>query len=158
VQDAFVRAHRQMHQFEARAHVATWLYRIAFNCAVDHRRRRRIREVPGGTAVLDGHADARAPGADDLVYATEIGARVQAALGTLSPQERAAFLLRHQEGGSIEDVCRALHVNTSAAKHAVFRAVKKMRAALRPLAGTAAGQGAGQGPSSPWTDTPPKTS
>lgn len=157
VQDAFVRAHRQMHQFEARAHVATWLYRIAFNCAVDHLRRRRIREVPSDTAVMD-HADTRHPGADELVYASEIGARVQSALGTLSPQERAAFLLRHEQGGSIEDICRALHVNTNAAKHAVFRAVKKMRAALRPVAGTAAGPKAGQESSSSWTDTRRKTS
>jgi RNA polymerase sigma-70 factor (ECF subfamily) len=158
VQDAFVRAHRQMHQFEARAHVATWLYRIAFNCAVDHLRRRRTREVPDDTAALDGRADARHPGADDLVYATEIGARVQAALGTLSPQERAAFLLRHEQGGSIEDICRALHVNTNAAKHAVFRAVKKMRAALRPFVAATAGPEAGKGPSSSWTDTRRKTS
>jgi RNA polymerase sigma-70 factor (ECF subfamily) len=158
VQDAFVRAHRQMHQFEARAHVATWLYRIAFNCAVDHLRRRRTREVPGEAAVIDGHVDARRPGADELVYASEIGARVQAALGTLSTQERAAFLLRHEQGGSIEDVCRALNVNTNAAKHAVFRAVKKMRAALRPFVTAAAGPKAGQRPSSSWTDTQRKTS
>jgi RNA polymerase sigma-70 factor (ECF subfamily) len=158
VQDAFVRAHRQMHRFEARAQVATWLHRIAFNCAVDHLRRRRVREVPGQPAVIDGHVDTRHPGADALVYANEIGARVQAALGTLSAQERAAFLLRHEQGGSIEDVCHALHVNTNAAKHAVFRAVKKMRAALRPFAAAAAGPEAGEEPSSSWTDTRRKTS
>jgi RNA polymerase sigma-70 factor (ECF subfamily) len=70
---------------------------------------------------------------DDLVYAGEIGARVQDALNGLSEQERAAFLMRHYHGCSIEEICSALDVKSNAAKHSIFRAVKKMRAALRPL-------------------------
>jgi RNA polymerase sigma-70 factor (ECF subfamily) len=58
---------------------------------------------------------------------------VQAALGSLSPLERAAFTLRHHEGRSIEEISRTLGLGTSAAKHSVFRAVKKLRAALSPL-------------------------
>ena len=70
---------------------------------------------------------------DDLVYAGQIGERVQAALGELSPQERAAFLMRHYQGCSIEEICQALGLKTNAAKHSIFRAVKKMRVALQPL-------------------------
>jgi RNA polymerase sigma-70 factor (ECF subfamily) len=42
-------------------------------------------------------------------------------------------VLRHWEGRSIDEIGRALGLQTSAAKHAVFRAVKKVRAALEPL-------------------------
>ena len=41
VQEAFVRAYRQLSRFEARSNFATWLYRIAFNCAIDYMRARR---------------------------------------------------------------------------------------------------------------------
>lgn len=70
---------------------------------------------------------------DDMVYAGEIGERVQAALSGLSPQERAAFLMRHYHGCSIEEICASLGLKTNAAKHSIFRAVKKMRVALKPL-------------------------
>jgi len=51
----------------------------------------------------------------------------------LPAQERAAFVMRHYHECSIDEISRTLDLQTSAAKHAVFRAVRKMRAALRPL-------------------------
>jgi len=47
--------------------------------------------------------------------------------------ERSAFVLRHFEGMSIEEVGQVLGLQTSAAKHSIFRAVRKMRVALEPL-------------------------
>ena len=70
---------------------------------------------------------------EDLVFAGEVGARLQQALSSLSAQERAAFLMRHYHGYSIEEICGALELKTNAAKHSIFRAVRKMRVALRPL-------------------------
>ena len=60
-------------------------------------------------------------------------------LDELTPQERAAFTLRHREGRSIEEIGRTLGLQRSAAKHAVFRAVKKLRVALEPLRDSQAG-------------------
>jgi RNA polymerase sigma-70 factor (ECF subfamily) len=51
----------------------------------------------------------------------------------LSPMERAAFMLRHLEGQSIEEISRALGLKANATKHSIFRAVKKMRNALEPF-------------------------
>ena len=72
----------------------------------------------------------------------EIARRVREGLGTLSEMERAAFVLRHFEGQSIEDIGRALGLKTSATKHSIFRAVQKMRVSL---AAAPAGAGAQQG-------------
>lgn len=134
VQETFIRAHRQLDRFEARSNFGTWLYRIGFNCAVDYVRSRTVREVPEGLDVLEQRQPASTvPAADDLVYATEIGSQVRAALDDLSAQERAAFVMRHYQGCSIEEICSTLELKTNAAKHAVFRAVKKMRVALEPF-------------------------
>jgi RNA polymerase sigma-70 factor (ECF subfamily) len=134
VQETFVRAYRQLSRFEARANFSTWLYRIGFNCAIDYMRARPHREsgeAPDTLERLSGPSGG--PAIDDLVYAGEIGERVQTALNALSEQERAAFLMRHYHGHSIEEICHALDLKTNAAKHSIFRAVRKMRVALRPL-------------------------
>ena len=54
-------------------------------------------------------------------------------MSTLSQMERAAFMLRHFEGQSIDEISRALGLKTNATKHSIFRAVKKMRNVLGPL-------------------------
>ena len=134
VQETFVRAYRQLGRFESRSNFATWLYRIGFNCAIDYMRARPHRESAETHDVLDRRPNDRpAPSMDDLVFAGEISEKVQQALTDLSAQERAAFLMRHYHGCTIEEICKALDLKSNAAKHSIFRAVKKMRSALRPL-------------------------
>jgi len=134
VQETFVRAYRQLARFEARANFGTWLYRIGFNCSIDHLRNRNDRETRQPQETLDRLAPAASgPTSEDLVFAGEIGERVQQALNALSEQERAAFLMRHYHGCSIDEICHALGLRTNAAKHSIFRAVKKMRTELQPL-------------------------
>jgi RNA polymerase sigma-70 factor (ECF subfamily) len=136
VQESFLRAFRQLARFESRANFATWLHRIVVNCSMDVMRARQARRD-----------QSRADSLDDVVYAlpaqgaspermagsAEIQRRVSASLECLTPLERAAFTLRHYEGRSIEEIGRTLDLQTSAAKHSVFRAVRKLRAALAPL-------------------------
>jgi RNA polymerase sigma-70 factor (ECF subfamily) len=57
--------------------------------------------------------------------------RIRVAMGGLTGQERAAFVMRHFEGLSIEEIGTALDLGASAAKHSIFRAVRKLRAALQ---------------------------
>ena len=134
VQETFVRAYRQLDRFESRANFSTWLYRIGFNCAIDYVRARRHREVASAPEVLSEMAPASPePSTEDIVYGGQISARVQEVLSELTDQERAAFVMRHFHGCSVHEICASLEIGPNAAKHAVFRAVKKMRAALRPL-------------------------
>jgi RNA polymerase sigma-70 factor (ECF subfamily) len=137
VQDSFLRAYRQLGRFESRAHFGTWLHRIVANCSVDLLRARRSRQDQRGEdldALIEPPA-ADGPGPERLARSAEIKRLVAAALGDLSPLERAAFTLRHYEGRSIAEISQTLGLNTSAAKHSVFRAVRKLRAALAPIRG-----------------------
>jgi RNA polymerase sigma-70 factor, ECF subfamily len=139
VQETFLRAYRQLGRFESRANFGTWLHRIAVNCSIDLIRSRRHRETGHDASdleLLGAELDARgADGAspERLMLSTEVQDRVSAAMGGLSEMERAAFTLRHFEGRSIEEISGALGLKTNAAKHSIFRAVKKMRIALEPL-------------------------
>ena len=138
VQESFLRAYRQLGRFESRANFGTWLYRIVANCSVDLMRARQARHDQTRSESLDEAMTLPAgeePGPERLARSAEIAARVRTALGGLSPLERAAFTLRHYEGRSIDEISRALGLGMSAAKHSVFRAVKKLRIALEPLRG-----------------------
>jgi RNA polymerase sigma-70 factor (ECF subfamily) len=138
VQETFLKAYRQLGRFESRANFSTWLHRIAVNCSIDLIRARPHREAGHDAADLDdlGAADPgqpAQPSPERLMLSTEVQDRVGAAMSALSPRERAAFVLRHFEGHSIEDISRSLGMKTNATKHSVFRAVRKMRAALEPF-------------------------
>jgi RNA polymerase sigma-70 factor (ECF subfamily) len=137
VQESFLRAYRQLGRFESRANFGTWLYRIVSNCCVDLMRSKQARhDQVRGDSLDDGAMElpaADVPGPDRMAQSAEIESRVQRALRELSPLERAAFTLRHYEGRSIDEISATLGLGTSAAKHSVFRAVKKLRIALAPL-------------------------
>jgi RNA polymerase sigma-70 factor (ECF subfamily) len=137
VQETFLRAHRQLGRFESRANFGTWLHRIAVNCSIDLIRARKHQESGADAADLE-HYEAVAedrvdPSPERLMLSTEVQDRVGAAMASLSHMERAAFVLRHFEGQSIEEISRSLGLKANAAKHSVFRAVRKMRVALEPF-------------------------
>jgi RNA polymerase sigma-70 factor (ECF subfamily) len=141
VQETFLKAFRQLARFESRSSFGTWLYRITVNCSHDLMRQR---PRAGTRTPLDDPEQARSlqlvdasAAADPMRELTrrQIDQRVRAAMSELSAQERSAFVMRHYEGLSIEEIGRVLDLRTSAAKHSIFRAVKKLRRLLEPVAG-----------------------
>jgi RNA polymerase sigma-70 factor (ECF subfamily) len=140
VQEAFFKAYRRLDQFESRANFGSWLYRIAANCAFDVLRARVRREeqplvrqdAEGGLEAVDPATSE--PAADRLVLSKEVRRRLDVAMARLSALERSAFVLRHFEDMSIREIGTVLGLDASAAKHSVFRAVRKLREALEPLA------------------------
>ena len=144
VQETFLRAYRNLGRFEERANFGTWLYRIAINCSHDlrrsrqrHQENREHRDVENQESadVLDQIA-ADVPQPDRVVFSSEVRRNVAAALEEMGPLERAAFVLRHFEGYSIEEISQTLGLRESAAKNNIFRAVRKLRQALQPVVGT----------------------
>jgi RNA polymerase sigma-70 factor, ECF subfamily len=142
VQETFLRAYRQLDKYEARSSFSTWLYRIASNYSLDLIRTRkrhedkRERGKPDERDILQT-IPVNAPGPDRIAHSNQVQARVNEALDELSDQERTAFVLRHFEGMSIEEIGSVLGTSTNATKHSIFRAVQKLRRSLEPLVGTA---------------------
>ena len=134
VQEALLNAFRHLAEFDGRAAFSTWLYRIAVNAALVQVRKRRHLELPwpeneeGEDTLLDA-ADS-APTPDRHAVSSEIRRDVEAELSRMTPIERTAFVLRHQEGRSLQEISAVLSLNVGASKQAIFRAVRKLRAAL----------------------------
>jgi len=140
VQETFLRAYRQMARFEERANFGTWVHRIAVNCALDLLRSRgRIERHTGGDPEeAEMTAASSDPQQDRLLLSAELRDQVAAAMERLSGNERTAFVLRHFEGMPVEEIGKILGIQVNAAKHTIFRAVRKLREALEPFARSSA--------------------
>lgn len=143
VQETMLRAYRRLDRFESRSNFGTWLYRIAVNCSLDLMRKRRPEKTQRQLAKGDESemqdpldtAVSNEPGPDRLALSGELGEQVKVAMMMLSPVERTAFVMRHFEGNSIEEIGETLGLGAGATKNSVFRAVQKLRQHLAPLVG-----------------------
>lgn len=138
VQETFLRGYQKLADFEGRSSLATWFYRIASNCALDMVTKKKVNAQSRVAEEADPEegevqvADIKA-GPERLLLSREIEARQQAAMESLTATERTAFVLRHMEDRSTEEIAAALSIAPNAAKQAVFRAVQKLRRQLAPL-------------------------
>jgi RNA polymerase sigma-70 factor (ECF subfamily) len=137
VQEAFIKAYRSLDRFEDRSLVGSWLYRITSNCAFDLLRARQRRErlvqddePEDDTVAVFPSTD---PDPERLAASADVRRRIDVALARMSARERSAFVLRHFEGWSLEEIGQALGQDTSATKQSVLRAVRKVRQVLAPL-------------------------
>jgi len=140
VQEALFNAWKHIGEFDGRSSFKTWLHRIAVNAALEQMRRNARHEtVDVATEAGDESDDfllqrpSDDPGPEQQTLGEEIGRHVEDHLGRMTVIERTAFVLRHAEGHSIEEIAQTMSMNVSASKQAIFRAVRKLRGALQPL-------------------------
>ena len=142
VQESFLRAYQKLKQFAGNANFGTWVYRIAANYAIDRLRQRNSeesrRENPGKAGENSLEVDPlsqvqdMAPSPERLAGSAQLADRIRTALAELSPAERTAIVMRHWDGCGIEEIAAVLKSNSNATKNTVFRAVQKLRRALKP--------------------------
>ncbi len=131
LQETYLKAFNNLSEFRGESSPMTWLYRIAFNKALDQRRQfKRAPFVKTDPETLPHQA------ATDNPHATleqrNLNSLVHEALTRLSPMERAAFVLRHYQGCSIADAAQVLDVAEGTVKSLHFRAIQKLRDAIAP--------------------------
>ena len=126
VQEAYVKAYRSLldGQFDRRAKVETWLYRIVVNATIDARRKRTRRvpaiEVEEETA---GPAQEGASTQEARLALTELADW----LGDLPPDQQAALVLKAVEGRESVEIAEILGCSEGAVEQRLVRA----RATLR---------------------------
>ena len=121
-QDVFVRIYNAAPRYEASARFSTWILGIAHNLALNDlaRARRRYEHAPGDLEAL-AVADP-APGADERLEAARTGVRLERALLKLPERQRAALLLRSEQGLGYEEIAAALATSVSSVKSLIHRA------------------------------------
>jgi RNA polymerase sigma-70 factor (ECF subfamily) len=116
----------------------TWAFTIAHNLAVD-RLRTSGREVviasqdEGDDPLdwLEGALDASHPSSEDEAFWRAAGHQLLHCLDELPEVQRAAFLLHHEDGASVEEMARSLGLPFETAKSRLRYALKKLRACMK---------------------------
>jgi RNA polymerase sigma-70 factor (ECF subfamily) len=91
VQEAFLHAYRALHRFMPDQAFGAWLHRIVANAALDITRRRKVRDA-------DELPETVASPFRDPAESSELRRRLQEALETLPPRQRAVIVLHDVEG------------------------------------------------------------
>ena len=132
-QDAFLSLYRHGKRFRGEARFSTFVYRVAANAALNHRRsqgRVRARSQELGRQQAGGAALPSAPrDPEDSAAGAEVQQAVQEALTKLPFDLRIAVVLADLEGQSGRDIAQALQIPEGTVKSRIHRG----RAALRTL-------------------------
>ncbi len=130
VQEAFLSADQNLASFKGDSLFFTWLYRIAVNTAISHKRKQRVSlSIDGhnGEAIIDplDPSESNRPG-----YALEQAEqerRIQQALSRLSPEHRAVLVMKDIEGQKYETMAETLGVPVGTIRSRLHRARLELR-------------------------------
>lgn len=127
VQDTFLRLIERLDQFEGRANLGTWLYRISYNLSID-----RLRKRKPDLVLVDEPEDGRLPTPvhlvdwdqwpEQMLTDAEVTTELDKAIAALPEKFRVVFVLREIEGLTTEETANITGLTRSAAKVRLHRA------------------------------------
>jgi RNA polymerase sigma-70 factor (ECF subfamily) len=145
LQDTFVRVYRKLGSFRGEARFSTWLFRVATNCALMARRRRRRQRAESLEDYLPAfdragrHArdvdHGRAARADEILDRRRLASALRSALERLPDAYRTALVLKDLEEIPTRDVAGVLGITEAAVRQRAHRARLMMRGFLSHLVG-----------------------
>lgn len=122
-QEAFLTAFKALSTFRADSKFSTWLYRIGANKCKDWLRAKRPGKGPADLDIdeaLDTHiAEMRTP--ERLLSQQQVAQELEQAIARLPTLYREAFVLKHVEGLSYEEMQAVLGVSTDTLKMRVYK-------------------------------------
>ena len=125
-QEVFVRIYKARERYEPRATFSTWLFGIAHNLALNELDRAyRTRERPLEAGHEARQVDER-PSAEEELTAKHTAARLQRALDGLPERQRAALVLRTDQGLGYEEIADTLGTSVSSVKSLLHRARERL--------------------------------
>jgi RNA polymerase sigma-70 factor (ECF subfamily) len=127
VQSAFIKAHRNLRKCRDPERVGAWLFRIGANACKDFLKSKRVTipfdQMPG---LLSNDGD---PERDAEMG--RVRGEIERALQSLPVEQREAFLMKHVEGWSYDEMSETLDVSVPALKMRVHRAREELQVLLQ---------------------------
>lgn len=134
VQEVFIKVYNSLGTYRAEYRFSTWIYRIAYNTAIDHIRRRRSNEYSIETEGRDGsyqlEIESPAPSPEEEQVVAEQRGEIDAVIRCLPAAYRELILLRHTQDLSYEEMAEITQLPLGTVKNRLFRAREMMRELL----------------------------
>ncbi len=125
VQEAYVKAHAALlaGEFDQKAKLETWLYRIAVNGSIDAKRKKKRAPIPSDT-VMDGVMDEGAQGSAEAIVALR---ELEVWMRDLPEDQQAVLVMKSMEGLETKEIAEIMNCSEGSVEQRLVRA----RAALR---------------------------
>ena len=135
-QEAFLKTLEAISSFRYQSAFYTWLFRVAVNVTISHRRRRQRRQTISLDDAGVGHQArglVREMGdADHQRDVTELNHELVQAMQGLDDDHRAVLVLRDIEGFDYKQISEILEIPQGTVKSRLFRSRMAMREAIQP--------------------------
>jgi RNA polymerase sigma-70 factor, ECF subfamily len=134
-QMVFLRVWKEIHRYDDRFSLNTWLYRIATNLAIDFLRSSRSRERAHGATLhlVREREESTADGATRSAEDRELARLFEIVSGKLSEKQKAAFVLREMEDCDTRDIAEILGCGESTVRNHLFNARRILRKEIARL-------------------------
>jgi RNA polymerase sigma-70 factor (ECF subfamily) len=141
-QESFLKAWKSIGRFRAQSSFYTWIYRIVMNVTIDWLRKKQVK---GGGAEFDDAVQLReidpasktVPKTAALPHQAmereEIRARIEKAIGQLSPEHRAVILMKEIDEMQYHEIAEALGCSIGTVMSRLFYARKKLQSLLKDV-------------------------
>ncbi len=130
VQEVFVKLYHKLSSFDFKAKFSTWHYSIAVNCAIDMQRKLARHQNSLGEEHIEQQPTLESSEPEQQQHGRNLRQLTNRALEKLSPEVRVAFVLKHFEERTIDEISEILEVNPNTVKNRIFRGVARLRELL----------------------------
>ena len=124
-QETYLRVFRNIHQFDGRCGIMTWVHRIALNEGLQFLRRKKLH--PRAVPEVDEEASS-----DSGITATDARLDIEQALAQLSESDRSLIVLRHMQGLTYAQMEEVLEKPPGTIASGLNRARQALRELLEP--------------------------
>jgi RNA polymerase sigma-70 factor, ECF subfamily len=130
VQETFLRVYRAARRFEPRARVSSWIFRIAYNLALNEIKR-RCRFLTFSEEASEATAGTMAGNPFEAAGLGEMREEIATAMAELPENQRAALLLRVDEGMSYREIGDVMGLSAAGVESLIFRARRRLKDTLK---------------------------
>lgn len=137
-QEIFMKAFKALGRFRKKSSFYTWLYSIAINVCIDHGRKNKrhlmvpIEEWMQSPDSADNMSTDNGYSPAGIVELKELKYQLAWAIEQLPPKQKIVFIMKRQQGLSLEEIANVLGRSVGTIKAHLFHATSKLASLLKP--------------------------
>ena len=139
VQEVFIKVYRNIHSFNEKSGLRTWLYRITVNQSLNwlrkwkrrlKRQHRSLTRVTSDDAINPPELGSEKFSPSNLFEEKEFAWRFEEQIKALPQKTRAVFVLRENQGLSYDEIARVLKIKRGTVSSRLYHARQQLKKAL----------------------------
>ncbi len=134
-QDVFVKAYHKLSDFKAEAKFSTWLYRIAYNTAISHTRKKKVEFLAMDEEMIENHSEDAIQQEIMGLSPEEQTELIKKALSSLPQTDNLIISLYYYHDKGLEEISEIVDLTQNNVKVKLFRIRQKLLKEMNELIG-----------------------